>query len=66
MDGWEEWREEGKQTTVYLVSVMCYCLRLYIGMTSCLPILQSGREFSLKLCSETVPIQNISQKYNWI
>lgn len=27
---------------------------------------QSGAELSYKLWSGTVPIQNISQKYNWI
>lgn len=33
IDGWNEQREEGKQTTVYVVCVMCYCLRLYLRMT---------------------------------
>lgn len=32
IDGWKEQREEGKQTTVYVVCVMCYCLRLYLRM----------------------------------
>lgn len=33
IDGWKEQREEGKQTTVYVVCVICYSLRLYLRMT---------------------------------
>lgn len=45
MDGWKEWREEGMQITVYVVCVMCYCLRMYTRMAWCLPILSQVQNF---------------------